>query len=275
MRVIFAKTRTSYDSYTDYRTLIEKGWKDICYIDEIKMTEPVIYIVSPINGEFRPHINNHRNESKRCKILWWNLERPPRDEKHTEHKKEVKDLLDNYVDYMLVSDRWYKTYYGEFGDRIIFHPMGIDKSLCENPWVGHNGYDFAHMSYVWGRRDILIHLPNCLQNCWGDPRRDGLLRTKFLINIHQDQYKILEPLRFVLGISHGVPILSETINDPFPLIVDQDFLMCSYEHVILNGTRYAKESYTRFHNMAKSAYDKMIGPYGFVKGIEELGRKLG
>jgi hypothetical protein len=244
-------------------------------VDQINLENPTAYIISPINGEFRPHIDNHRNETKKCKILWWNLERPPRDENHNDHKKDVKILFDRYIDYMIVSDRWYKAYYREFGEKVIYCPMGIDQVLCSNPWVeGHNSYNFTHMSYAWGRREFLNKLPNCLQNCWGEPRKTGLLRTKFMINVHQDQYNILEPLRFVLGISHGVPILTETINDSYPFIVDKDILMCNYEHLILNGSRYANEDYSRFKKIAESAYDKMLNQYGFCKMMTELGRNI-
>jgi hypothetical protein len=277
MRLVFALTRTWYDSYTDYRTLTEKAWQDVCFINEIKMSEPIAYVVSPINGEFRPHIDNHRNEEKKCKILWWNLERPPRDENHAAHKKDVKELFDKYIDYMIVSDKWYKSYYNEFGDKVIFCPMGIDEVLCPDPWAeGHNKHDFTHMSYVWGRRDILNKLPNCLGNCWKEERRLGLLRTKFMINIHQDQYNLIEPLRFVLAISHGLPIITERINDPYPYEIGNNIMMVDYNQIIETAIRCAqREDYAKFRAMAAATYEKMLHQFSFVKCIKEMADKLG
>jgi hypothetical protein len=271
MRLIFVLTRTSYDSYADYRTLVEKAWGDVCYVDEIKMSEPVVYVVSPMNGEFRPHIDNHRNEDKKCKILWWNLERPPRDENHNAHKRDINDLLNRYVDKMVVSDLWYKhTYYKEFGDKIIFCPIGVDKVLCDDPWRDHKSYNFAHMSYVWGRRDILNRLPSMFGNCWGDARRNGLLNTKFMVNVHQDQYGIIEPLRFALAVSHGLPIITENCHNPFPYEPDKDVVMTDYNQIIDVANRCALGNYDHYIQMAQRTYDKMSNQYGFVKCVKEL-----
>jgi len=273
MRPIFALTRTPYDSYADYHTLVKGAWKDFCYVDEIKMSEPVIYIVSPINGEFRPHIDNHRNEGKKCKILWWNLERPPRDENHANHKKTAKELLDRYLDYVVVSDQWYKkTYYADFGDRILYCPMGIDKVLCNDPWKeGHSQYSFTHMSYVWGRRDILNQLPNLFGNCWGEERKRGLLRTRFMVNVHQDQFGLIEPLRFALAASHGLPIITEKSFNLFPY---DDVVVADYNQIITVANGCAKDGYQKYAEMARRTYDKMLNQFGFVKCVKEMCDKL-
>ncbi|MDP1712215.1 MAG: hypothetical protein Q8K86_07140 [Candidatus Nanopelagicaceae bacterium] len=274
MRTVFALTRTPYDSYTDYLVLARRAWKDCCFINEIKMSEPIIYIVSPMNGEFRPHIDNHRNEAKKCKILWWNLERPPRDENHERHKRDVKELLNRYVDYMVVSDKWFKnTYYKEFGDKIQYCPMGIDKALCEDPWKeGHSQHSFAHMSYVWGRRGILNSLPNTLGNCWGDERKRGLLRTKFMVNVHQDQYGVIEPLRFALAVSHGLPIITEWSHNLFPY--GDAVIATDYGQIVSVANKCANDNYAKYAEMARRAYDKMLNQYGFVKCVKEMCDKL-
>ena len=79
---IFVKTRYHYDSYSDFWKLVElSGFKTV-YIDEIDFSEECLYILSPMNGEYRPFVdsklgdNSRCRSSRKCVIYLWNLERP-------------------------------------------------------------------------------------------------------------------------------------------------------------------------------------------------------
>ena len=275
MEVIFALTRHNYDSYSDYVNLVKNAWGKWCYIDEINFTvSDRLYIFSPLNGEISPHIQNHIHE-KKCKLAWWNLERPPRDEKHAEHKQNVSEMFKS-VDYMIVSDRYYQgEYYKEFGNRIIFMPMGYHECLCEYPFNSiRSKYSFAHISYVWGRRDILNTLPNCMPNSWGEQRKQDLLRTKFMINVHQDQFKILEPLRFIIAVSHGLPIISETIHNAAPYENGVHYIQCSYEEIINKAQFCDTNNYVNYMKLARNAFDMMKNKYPFTNNIVEMAKYI-
>ena len=273
MEVVFALTRHNYDSYSDYVNLAKNAWGKWCYIDEINFTTPNrVYIFSPFNGEIGPHIQNHIHE-KKCKLVWWNLERPPRDEKHAEHKQNVMELF-KHVDYMIVSDRYYQgEYYKEFGNRVIFMPMGYHECLCEYPFNSvRSKYSFAHISYVWGRRDILKKLPFCMPNSWGDQRKQDLIRTKFMVNIHQDQYKILEPLRFIIAVAHGLPIISENLHNSLPYVPGVHFIQTSYEEILNKSFSCNKEDYSQYAQIAKNAFEMMKTNYPFNNTIQDMTR---
>lgn len=275
MEVVFALTRHSYDSYSDYYNLVKNAWGKWCYIDEIKFVDKdKIFVISPINGELGDHLKNHIHE-KQCKLVWWNLERPPRDENHDEHKKNVGELF-KYIDYMIVSDKYLQEhYYACFGDRIIYTPIGYHECLCEFPFFAvRSKYSFSHISYVWGRRDILNNLPNCMPNSWGEQRKYDLLRTKFMVNIHQDQFKILEPLRFIIAVSHGLPIISETLHSPAPYIPNLHFLMVPYEHVVSKALSVNNDNYEHYSRIAQNAFEMMKTKYPFAKNIEEMAKYI-
>ena len=276
MEVIFALTRHNYDSYSDYVNLVKNAWGKWCYIDEISFpVKDRVYVVSPINGEFRPHVQNHLHE-KQCKIAWWNLERPPRDEKHAEHKKDVSELF-KYIDYMIVSDKYLQDeYYKEFVGRVIYVPLGYHECLCEYPFnSARSRYSFAHISYMWGRRDVLKTLPNCMPNSWGEQRKQDLIRTKFMVNIHQDQFKILEPLRFIIAVAHGLPIISEDIYNAMPYINGVHFIQSPYENMIHKAVSCNKDTnYNSYAQLAKNAFEMMKNKYPFVNNIIEMAKYI-
>jgi len=200
--VIFAKTRHTYDSYTDFWKLVELAGYHQCYVDEIDTSTDNTYIVSPINGEYRPHIDNQKEERK-AKLIWWNLERGTED-------------FSDYSDEIWASDRAFATASGA-----TFVPVGSNRALKPNQEVKSSLYDYCHLSYVSHRRDNIygnLTKRGLTQgpNSWGDERHRVLLQSRFLLNVHQDGQNTIEPLRFALACAYGIPILSEECDDPYP-----------------------------------------------------------
>jgi hypothetical protein len=213
--VFFAKTRYHYDSYKDFWKLVELSGFQTCYVDEIDIDRDALYITSPVNGELRPHVTHRREISKgpqACTIVWWNLERPG-----TKIACDTDEIL-QYVDRIWVSD----SHYASMDPRLEHVVMGSHPDLRLSPEPIERHWDWTHMSYTSFRRDPIYGQLRQRglkegHNGW-DEERDRVLRASHLmLNVHQDDHQIGEPLRFVVCAAYSLPVVSETIRDPSPL----------------------------------------------------------
>jgi hypothetical protein len=260
----FARTRHVYDSYSDFWKLIELSGFDTCFIDEIDISaENTTYIFSPTNGELRPHIQNQKNANKpwNAKIIWWNLERP------SSITNVVIDDIIGYINETWVSDR----YYASLNSNFKFVILGSHPDLRLHKENLHKIYDYCHMSYVYGRRDYIHHTlaQHGLKmgpNGWGEERDKTLRTSKMLINVHQDPFLISEPLRFAVTAAYALPIISETINDPYPLVLEQDIVIADYHNLTQKAIAIHNTDLTHLGN---ALYDNLCIRNTFRASVEK------
>jgi len=221
--ICFVQTRYQYDSYTDFRRLVEVSGFSSCFVDEVRLDESKTYIVTPSNGEWRPHIQNEQNRvplgSRRACLVWWNLERGWNPGEVGPSADGLGDML-LWCDKVWISDRSWATALANIHglDRIRNVPLG------SNTLLGSPGrtkkYDLIHLSYVTHRRSLVYNQMlvrrTIAENCWGDLRHERLQQSRALFGIHQDEKPIIEPLRFALAASYGLPILTESVSDTWP-----------------------------------------------------------
>jgi hypothetical protein len=226
-RIVFAHTRYVYDSYRDYRRLVEVSGFPTCYLDECAWDDPdAAFITTPPNGEF-PY---DRALSRKCKLVLWDLERPD-----SEGLRDVSESLhkfDGRADAIWVSDRHYATLDG----RYTFVPMGSDHRLRGSDSNPELTYDFCHESYVYGRRDAPFAALRSRLREGPAGRRDGqrdelLHRSRLMVNVHQTPAAVGEPLRFALAAAYALPLVSETLNDSFPMRPSEHFVMATLDEV--------------------------------------------
>lgn len=231
---IFARTRYNYDSYTDYWKLVELSGFRTCYVDQIDLEQDEFYIVSPINGELRPHVTYRRSILKgpqKARIIWWNLERPDSHDRPFARESVVgpnNEIL-QYVDRIWVSD----TLYHSLDPRMQFVILG------SNPWLRTADgepptYDFTVMAYLNPRRTTVLSGLTAFRmgpNAWEPQRGKILSSSKVMLNIHQTEAPICEPLRFALAAAYKMPIISETCADAFPLKNGISILMADYNRL--------------------------------------------
>lgn len=282
MQIKFAHTRYVYDSYVDMRALINLSGIGQCYIDEIRPYEDIIYIVYCINGEFRPHIDNHRSESKKAKICYWALERPCGEPKNEKQKQDefiagnLELLNKGYIDEVWFSDRNTATYHKD--PRAIFMPMGSDTNIFQGPkaWeISNKRYDYIYLSYLTHRRSLVLdRLKENFKmrertNCWGNEREEGLRNSKFLINIHQDVHPMSEPVRLALAAAAGIPVISETIQDPFPMVPNEHFIQGPWSDLLTIIKTQHTKNYHPLMEMGKKLHNLLCNDYKFGKSIKE------
>lgn len=274
--IVFAKTRYLYDSYRDLWKLVEVSNFNTCFIDEIDVSKPVTYIVPTINGEFRPHLDNYRHIDKQAKIIWWNLERPVEvNWPDLEDKnrpvfactKNSFDSLPTYVDQVWISDKLFAE--SMQSDRIRFVPMGSDAGIG-NQERREQVYDFAHMSYLNGRRqpvfDTVFDM-HIAPNAWSPEREDILSRSRCMVNIHQSDHLIGEPLRFAVAAANNIPLISETITEAFPMEAGIHYISCGLSEMPQIIRSYCNDRSGELPRYAENLFELLCIKYRFKDNV--------
>lgn len=239
-RPVFARTRHEYGSYQDFWRLVELSGFATCFVDQIRLDSPETFVVTPINGEFRPHIENERRRvalgdgKVRANVIWWALERP--DHAGAQDWSEtVTDLL-QYVDGIWVSS----MYLRKLDERVTWVPMGSHARLAEPLFERVFAYDVAMMAYMTPRRqriaDQFVQRGFKLApNAWGKERDEILRSTRCMLNVHQNDQPapMEEPLRFALAAAYKLPLVSEEVQDPGLLLYGTDFLSHPYGGLVM------------------------------------------
>lgn len=207
--VIFCATdfylNGGYRSYVDFFKLVELAGYPLIPLSQLNPHSDNTYIITPLNDEW---LDGWVKPS--AHIIHWELEW------RTDWRAEVNTPPG--VAEVWTVDKWYAE---QIGARYV--PMGSDKRL--NAYDGDLSpavaFDVSLLSYQTGRRQVitqqlkykgLILAP--ISNLWGYARSMALLQSRVMLHVHQhDHMQTVAPLRFALAAAHGLPIISETIND--------------------------------------------------------------
>ena len=275
MEIVFAKTRAEYQSYTDYWNLVKAAGFDTCYVDQILYPAgEKFYIVCPLNGEYRPYRDMCRDRPHNATVVNWCLERPSGANGLAEFRRGNKRLLDEgYFDQVWVSDKFLAEQCQD--DRIRFVILGSHTKVGTLERKGGQTKDVIHLSYVvWRRSQIYDRLKqrgvSVAGNAWGDEKRDALMSTKWMLNVHQDDYGLIEPLRFSLAASYGLPIISQTCYDAYPYTRGGDghcILQVEYNDLVGTVINKLKEDYRWHRAMGWRCHRMMVDEFEFGKMV--------
>lgn len=269
MRIVFVKTRHEYDSYRDFWKLVELSGFDTCFTEQMDLSADVIYITTPINGDFRPHIKHARSilsGPQQARVVWWNLERPDSD--GSPHISTIVDELLEYCDAIWVSDR----YYASLDSRMQYVVLGSHEKLCISTEKIPTEYDYTHQSYAWGRRDA-IYVPlrrHGLKegpNSWFEERDKVLRSSKLMLNVHQTPMPIGEPLRFAVTAAYRMPMVSEKMNDPYPLVAGHDYVDVHFDRLV-DVIRLETNGHLNLPWIGNNLYNRLCVEWPFRRGVE-------
>jgi hypothetical protein len=267
MDIIFAKTRYKYDSYTDFWKLVELSGFETCYVDEIDLAKPRVYITSPMNGELPPHMANQTGKPHNAHLIHWCLERPSgAGGVYNYGKSNRARIYDRTLDEVWVSDRAMAS-----ETMLRFVVCGSDYGLGEpSP---DKLYDFCHMSYATDRRQRVYNYfdPKTVgPNCWPwdtKPSRDYVLKhSRFALNVHQDQYPFQEPLRWALFAAYGLPMLTEEVKDAYPWH-ENVCVFNPYDGIQSRLLQMLNNDYQRWWDMGMQARERLCGEFNFRKMV--------
>jgi hypothetical protein len=273
--IIFAKTRYFYQSYTDFWSLVELSGFHTCFVDEIDFyNQNNVYIFAPMNGEWRPLIDNKfplgfDNRSPRATLVMWNLERPGEDSIGN-FAVGNQALIGRYLDRVIVSDRELARL-----SRLDYVTLGGHEGLGNPGKFEYKRFDLIHLSCYSNHRSFLFDAPDrpkrllngftIAQNGWHAERDIALMSARYMLNIHQDSHPFIEPLRFVLAAMYGLPIISEGCIDAYPY---NDYIF-PYPEMKLYINSYDYELYEIGLRLRKS----ILNEFPFRKCVENYVRK--
>lgn len=261
--ITFVKTRYLYDSYQDFWALVELAGYPTIYVDELDVQREGIFITAPMNGELRPHIDNHRDEPRNAHIIHWLLERPgSSDGSVGQYARDNRELItQRYVDEVWVSDRRLAT---ETALRYV--TLGSDYGLGD-PGDGKQ-FDFCHMSYRVPRRDhIYKHFMNIGPNSWGEQRHQVLQASRFAVNVHQDQFPFCEPLRLALFAAYGLPVITESLYDSHPY--GDALIYSTYDDLPATIRETLKKPYKAHKVLGQAFRERMCEEFSFKGMVDE------
>jgi len=204
-----------YDSYTDFWTLVDlSGFASVAQ-NEIDLNSDNDYVLYINNGNAK----EIAMQPRRCRLILWQLERP---------SEGFDDrFLPQCYDESWVSDR---QLYRTCADRlrgakpIKYLPVGGHERLGGEP-VMPKRYDAISISYNDpnnGRRSAIIaelkkrYGITLAPNGWGPERDRRLASSRVGLCLHQDNLRIIEPLRFTLFSCWKLPLVAEHSLDVFP-----------------------------------------------------------
>ena len=250
--ITFARTRWSYDSYTDFWKLVELSGYPICYVDEMDLGDKSqLYIMAPMNGELSPYIDDYRAKqgSVQAQIYLWNLERPSGSGGLNNYANDnERHKSGGYIHKTIVSDPELAI-----TNSFVYVPMGGHPELGEPGTLDNKEYDLIHLACFSYRRGFMFHTPSdpkailgtfsVARNCWGNERHKCLKASRIMLNIHQDEDKFIEPLRFVLAAAYGLPIVSEHTSKS----IYDEFIVHTPLHGMFNTMRNILDDYPSYY----------------------------
>lgn len=240
MKVIFAHPQYRHDPYSDFRKLVEISGFPSCAIEEMDLGSDAVYITTPVTGELPAFV---KGKKRRAKLIFWNFERPDSGDWPPEGNNasnRVSEIME-FVDKVWVSDR----HQAQLDLRQVYVTLASDSRLAEGePWPGKI-YDVATLAYQTDRRKRIFgqlgRWKVAESSAWGEIRARILHQSRSMVYVHQTEAPIGAPIRFALAAAYKLPLLSEAMADPFPLVEGKDFLSAPYESLAgaLDGWLYA------------------------------------
>lgn len=242
--ITFAKPDHHYASYDDFWKLVEAARFPVVPFADIDLTRSVTYVFTPWNGQVTdllPQMRATAGKKLRARVVWWNLERDladaPTEERTARLDKVVPpDRGAALVDDIWVSDRAYALLDPRFRHVVLgSHPGYADlrSVLFRQPqWTA------TLYAYIWGRRQMIVddltrHGVNLSPNAWTDADRAMVLSgSRLMVNTHQyDAARTIAPIRFAVAAAYGMGLLSEPIDDPWPLTRGTHYVECPTENL--------------------------------------------
>jgi len=269
--ITFVKTRYKYDSYTDFWRLVELSQFPIIYVDELDTSKEGVYITAPMNGEWRPHIDNQAHKPRNAHLILWNLERPSGSAgsvgKYARHNRELLEA--RYADGVWVSDAQLAD---ETRHATRFVVLGSHPELGNPDPKVTKHYDFIHLSAEVNRRQTIykrFQQSQIAPNSWPPVRDKILQQAKFALNVHQDNHPFQEPLRFALFAAYGLPIISETCFNPHPWQHGETIYTVGYDDLVKTLRTVLNEPYEKWQLMGLKARELMTVHYTFRAMVEK------
>jgi hypothetical protein len=283
--ITFCRPVHNYESYADFWQLVSLSGFPIISVSDLDISKDGIYVTAPMNGDWREHLDSQAGKPRYAHLILWNLERPAGSTGYLgQYIKSSWNLLNGiwetqgkhkegdranvrFIDEIWVSDAKLAD---EVGPAVRFVPLGSDEGLGSPS--NEKQYDFCHMSYLGAirRPNIYKHFRDDQigPNGWGNERDEVLKRSRFALNVHQDNYNFQEPLRFALFAAYGLPIISEDLFNMYPWS-NETMITTNYYNLVGKLREVLTSDYEPYRQMGLRARERMAGEFQFGKMVRQ------
>lgn len=278
-QVVFARTRWTYGSYTYLWRLVELAGFPTCYVDEIDLEADVAYILTPANGElvqegrwsptFQAKVDALRGRPRKAILIWYYIERPGGETLQDPSlapeilKRDIAWATTDKIDDIWTHDRSFAC----MAEDLLCVPIGGDPRLREGGPIRPFAYDLCHFMYVNYRRGtILSRLENeglkIGPSDWGPLRNDIWNGSRACVTVHQSPLQGGEQLRFAVAAAWKMPLLLETMADPWPLERGKDHLELGYDRMAFDVASLIRSG-RDLSDLGESLHRKLCVEYPF------------
>jgi hypothetical protein len=241
-------------SYTDYWRLVELGGFEIVGLDKAELDNPEhVYITTFFDGNLLAALS----KPTRARVILWHIE-------WTEDLPQAPGL-----DEVWVSDRWYAQ---KIGARFVPFGSHPDLITVKNA-PGAGASDVCTLSYAqYGSRRWITEKRlkeqgvTLAPNGWDGDRDSVLENSRLMMHVHQRaDFPCIAMQRFAIAASARIPLVSETINNPFPLVDGEDVFMVDYGDLSNTIKHYLENP-----PVADGLYQKLCIEYRFDKVVRNV-----
>lgn len=218
--LIFGRTRYNYIPYNDFFRLVELSGFRWQYLDQINWFDKSLTVIaSPLNGEFFDIPPNHD-----AKLIHWNLERFDPAQPTDAPKYRYDEVWASDLAMAEASNAKFVFLGGhrEFGN------VNYNRKI----------FDYITLAANFGRRSPHLHNLSQSLSCadmdggtWDANRDQRLQQSRLMINLHQDEFKWSEPIRFMIAGAYALGVLSEHCEKPGFLQSGTHYLECTAEEM--------------------------------------------
>ena len=236
MEPTFVKSSATYETYTDFWRLVRLSGFRVLPAREADWSKKGIYIWPTMDEEFMQVMDSFPKGKRAAKLIFWNLERPDGSYRGKMNIQELfwkgtGEILE-WADAVWVSDKGLES----IDPRNVFAVLGGHPGLREQPPV-EISWELLHLGQSTPRRQAVLTKVrelgiSVVEGAWGPQRERMLASSRLFVSIDRVfGIHISSPLRYVLAAAYGLPILSEEVEDPYPLEPAKTILMAKYENL--------------------------------------------
>jgi hypothetical protein len=232
---VFVKSGIEYESYTDFWRLVTLAGYRTLKAKEVDLQWDGTYIWPILDVELLG-LMNPASRSRRARIIFWYLERPdahlpdPATSDPGQILREGLGELIPWVDAVWVSDRGLHR----VDPRTVYAVLGGHPDLRDAE-PGPRTTDVLHLGQETPRRKAVLNelrrqgTSLTTGSLWAQKRTQALGSSRLLISIDRmEGLHVASPLRYALAAAWRLPILSEAVPDPHPLVQGESVLMAPY-----------------------------------------------
>lgn len=228
---VFVRSILQYPAYDDFWRVVGLSGFQVRPAPLVDLAQPGTYIWPTMDMEFIERMSNEPPGARRARVIFWNLERPD--------EKPVKNLVEFFRKAMSEILAWADAIWiSELSlhvadPRTVFAVFGGHPGLRLAP-PAEPRFDVAHMGQRTPRREALIAgLEKAgirvSPNAWGDEREAIFASSRLFLNIDRvEAFHLSSPIRWAMAAAYGLPLVTEAVIDPYPLVDGKSILSAPY-----------------------------------------------